>query len=686
MARDRFRYFRIEARELAQQLGQGVLDLEKGTPPADLIARMLRVAHTLKGAARVVKRPDIADLAHAVEDVLAPLRESHAAVPRERIDDLLKLLDEIGNQVATLTPPSSPAALPATAAGVDSEDLFRAFRPEMHETEGLLDAMSEAQGQVMALHPLVNRVGRVRQLAELVVDHLAAPGQRDGRPGDRATLQNTRSLAEDLRDTVTTIERDFADCVDDVSRNFREARSAAERLRLGPANAVFTLLERTARDTAQALGKQVTFQGRGGDVRLDPQVLGVAQGALVQIVRNAVAHGIEPAAERTAAGKTPFGSVTVDVMRHGQSVVFSCTDDGRGIDLEAIRRLAHLKGLSAAARDMSKAEDLLALLLESGVSTSTTVTGVSGRGVGLDVVREAAERLGGRVSVRTDAGRGTTIEMFVPLTLASFSGLLVETLGVTAIVPADAVRATERISQEAVVRMPGTQAIVYDGQTIPLGSLARALRQDSSPTRPTGRSSVVVVQGRSSTAALSVDRIVGINTVVFRPLPDLAPAAAFVAGASLDAAGTPQLVFDPDALVTAIERMASVADEVDTARPAILVIDDSLTTRMLEQSILESAGYAVDLAESAEDALQKARTSRYALFLVDVEMPGMDGFTFIERVRAEPALRDVPSILVTSRNSPDDRRRGADVGARAYIVKSEFDQGVLLDHIRELVG
>jgi two-component system chemotaxis sensor kinase CheA len=685
MARDRFRYFRIEARELVQQLGQGVLDLEKGAPPADLIARMLRLAHTLKGAARVVKRQDIADLAHAVEDILSPLRGSRAAVPRGRIDDLLKLLDDIGNQVATLTPPSNPATALATAAAVDAEDLFRAFRPEMHETDGLLDTMSEAHGHILALHPLVNRVGRVRQLAELLADHLGAPGALDGRPADRATLQNTRSLADDLRDIVSTLERELADRVDHVGRDLREARSAAERLRLGPANAILTLLERTARDTAQALDKQVIFQGRGGDVRLDPQVLGVAQRALLQIVRNAVAHGIEPTADRTAAGKAPHGSVTVDVLRRGQSVVFSCTDDGRGIDLEAIRQLAHLKGY-AAARDMSNAEDVLALLLEGGLTTSGTVTDVSGRGVGLDVVREVAEQLGGKVVATTNAGKGTTIEMIVPLTLASFSGVLVEALGVTAIVPADTVRATVRISPETIIRMPTGQSITYDGHTIPLASLARALLHDPSPTRSDGWSSVVVVQGRSSTAALLVDRVVGITNVVFRPLPDLAPAAAFVAGASLDPEGTPQLVLDADALVTAIAGIVSIASDSVTARPAILVIDDSLTTRMLEQSILESAGYVVDLAGSAEEGLQKARESQYALFLVDVEMPGMDGFTFIERVRSEPALRDVPSILVTSRNSPDDRRRGAEVGARAYIVKSEFDQGVLLDHIRGLVS
>jgi two-component system chemotaxis sensor kinase CheA len=156
-------------------------------------------------------------------------------------------------------------------------------------------------------------------------------------------------------------------------------------------------------------------------------------------------------------------------------------------------------------------------------------------------------------------------------------------------------------------------------------------------------------------------------------------------GASL-ADGAPEIVLDPEGLVAAADGAAAMSDGAPATRPTVLVIDDSLTTRMLEQSILESAGYAVDLAVSGEDALVKARDGRYALFLVDVEMPGMDGFTFIERVRTDPALRDIPSILVTSRSADDDLRRGAAVGAEAYIVKSEFNQGVLLEHIRRLVG
>jgi two-component system chemotaxis sensor kinase CheA len=192
------------------------------------------------------------------------------------------------------------------------------------------------------------------------------------------------------------------------------------------------------------------------------------------------------------------------------------------------------------------------------------------------------------------------------------------------------------------------------------------------------------VQGQTGVAALRVDQVLGTASVVLRPLPDLVATTAAVAGASLDAEGDPQLMLDPDGLVAEAQQRGapSIAPE---APPSILVVDDSLTTRMLEQSILESAGYDVGLANSGEEALEKARQGRYALFLVDVEMPAMDGFTFIERARADPALRGTPSILVTSRSSPEDRRRGEEVGAHGYICKGEFDQRELLERIRMLV-
>jgi len=683
VAHDRYKYFRVEAGEILEQLGQGALDLEKRGPAPDAVARLLRLAHTLKGAAGAVKQREIADHAHALEDALAPFRDAAIPLPRDSVDRVLSLVDMIGHRVAQLAAQSSSRETPPS--GLPDQPLL-AFRPAIDDLDALLGGVFEAHVRLGALRPRLAEVERARHVATLVVDQLSRPRDPETvRAGGQIATEKTAAMAADLRGMFGALERDLASNIDQLDRELRQVREAAERLRLVPAGALFTFLERAVRDVATALGKRVLFDASGGDVRIDTFVLNVMQGALLHIVRNAVAHGIEAGdAVRSAAGKPIEGRVTLRVSQHGRSVSFACTDDGRGIDLDAVRRVAQQKGLELEQGSTMEPEQLFRVLLKGGISTSGTVTGVSGRGIGLDVVREAAERLRGEATLRSNAGQGTTIEIRVPLSVTSFHALIVEASGGTMAIPLDAVRGGLRVVRKDVIRTDQRESILFDGQAIPLASLPHAVSAtQSSASSP--RSSAVVVHGRTGVAAFTVDRIVGPGQVIMRPLPELAPASGVVAGAALDAVGDPLLVFDPDSLVAGAQRPGAVTIAPAASRLSVLVVDDSLTTRMLEQSILESAGYDVDLATSGEEALAKARMARYALFLVDVEMPGMDGFTFIERIRADPALQHIPSILVTSRSSPDDRQRGEDVGAQAYVVKSEFDQGVLLERIRMLV-
>jgi two-component system chemotaxis sensor kinase CheA len=308
----------------------------------------------------------------------------------------------------------------------------------------------------------------------------------------------------------------------------------------------------------------------------------------------------------------------------------------------------------------------------------------AGRGVGLDVVREAVERLGAEIDVRTQRGLGSCFELLVPVSLVSVEALIVEAGGQLAAVPIEGVRGTLRVAPADVVRGAQGPAIAHEGRLIALLSLD-ALIGAASPRRALRALSAFVVEGDAS-AAVAVDRFVGIESLWLRPLPELAPASAVVAGVYVDDEGHPRPVLDAQALARQASRPAVDEALAPAAPRPILVVDDSLTTRMLERSILESAGYEVQLATSGEEALDMARRNDYALMLVDVEMPGMDGFDFIERTRTDPALRDVPCVLVTSREAPHDRQRGEAAGASAYIVKSEFDQARFLDRVAALVG
>lgn len=684
MAKDPYRYFRIEARELLEGLGQGALELEKNAASRDATARLLRLAHTLKGAARVVKQAGIAELAHAVEDRLAPYREGTGPVPKDRIDEVLRLLDSIAGQIAALEPAAEDAGgrPPARSSG---EAPFETVRVEIGEMDALLDGLAEVGAHTAALHLEIERAEQARRLAHILAEQLGTrhDGGLSGAPTAKLSV-----LAEDLRGALEGLKNRLSAETGQAEAELAQVRNAAQQLRLLPASAVFASLERTARDTAQTLRKRVDFEAAGGESRLDAHVLAALRDALHHVVRNAVAHGLEPEPERLAAGKPAAGKVRLQVERRGSRVAFVCQDDGQGIDLEAVRRSAVLKGLLPAAEAQALGmEEAIRLLLKGGLTTTATVTEVSGRGIGLDIVRATAARLNGEAHIRSEKGRGTAVELSVPVSLASLAALVVEAGDITASIPLDAVRGVLRAGAGQIAHESSRASIVWEGQVLPFLPLAAALRRPAhgSPGRRIWQ--VVVIQAGSAFAAVGVDRLLGATNTVLRPLPHPVVVEPVVSGASFDPSGNPQLVLDPGGLVEAARAArAPSAVPAPTPRPPLLVIDDSLTTRMLEQSILESAGYEVELAVSAEEALEKTRQRRYGLFVVDIEMPGMDGFEFVSRTRNDPALREIPAILVTSRSSAEDRRRGKDVGARAYIVKSEFDQGFLLQTIRGLLG
>jgi two-component system chemotaxis sensor kinase CheA len=318
------------------------------------------------------------------------------------------------------------------------------------------------------------------------------------------------------------------------------------------------------------------------------------------------------------------------------------------------------------------------------LSTATTVSEVSGRGIGLDVVADAAGQLGGRVAIRTRSGTGTTIDLTSPLSLSAQEVLFLDDGTVTA-VRLTAVLETARVAAADIVTGLTGEILRHRGRDLPFIPLAAAFGDDSSTARSLPAWSVVILAGRSGPVAIGVRRLIGTGTIAIRPLPRLAPVSPLVSGLWLDVDAQPRLVLDPDLLAGTTSRRMTITALPEPLAP-ILIVDDSLTTRMLEQSVLESAGYRVELAASAEEGLAMAARKTYSLALVDVEMPGMNGFAFVEQTRTRPELRELPCILVTSRASSEDRERGLAAGARAHLDKREFHQGTLLNRIQEVLG
>lgn len=686
MASDPYKYFRIEARDLLDGLGQGILELERGGATRAVVGRLLRLAHTLKGAARVVRQVEIAELAHTAEDLFGPFRESENPVPPERIHDVLSLLDAMETRLKALEPQSEPEQDAATQA--PTEELFRSVRVAIDDIDKALDGVAEASVSLEALRkstlPLDDAIAMSKTLCDLLAARQNGELERAGTMFARA-----RSLSERVQVSLQQLRRKLVVEVERTRRDIVQVRDTTRQLRLVPTSAAFASLERTARDAAESLKKRIRFEAAGGDTHIDAHILGALRDALLHVVRNAVAHGIENEADRLAAGKPTAGLVQLNVERRGPRIAFICKDDGRGFDLQAIRQEAIRRQLvsppeKAASLDL---EEAVGLVFQGGITTTKSVTEISGRGVGLEVVRDITARLKGDVTAHTETGRGTTVEICVPVSLTSIATLLVDAGGMVASLPMDSIRGALRVTLDQIARSPEGETILFEEEVIPFLPLAAALEMESPMTRSDRPWSVAVIRNDARLAAIGIDRIVGTSNIVMKPLPSAIAPVPSVAGASFDEEGNPHLLLDPAGLVAAVRAgRGPLPPPAPVARPRLLVIDDSLTTRMLEQSILESAGYEVDVAVSGEEALDRVRQRHYALFVVDVEMPGIDGFEFIRRTKHDPTLREIPSILVTSRASAEDRRRGEEAGAQAYIVKSEFDEAGLLQRIHNLTS
>ncbi len=689
MQKDPFKYFRIEGRELFDGLSGGVLELEKGFNVKKTVDGLLRLAHTLKGASRVVKQGGIADLAHGLEDVLGPFREQEERLPPEVINGLLRSVDAIKLQLDTLEapkpavaapPPPDAAALlaqaPASASVV--EEKFETLRVEIAEVDALLDGTSELNVRMGAFRTQLEASAKVEAKAAALVAMLS---KSEG-------TRKERAAADELRFAVTGMRQGMTSALERAEDELSQLVERAQAIRLVPASVVFGFLERGVRDAAQSEGKQVELVTKGGDTRLDGHVLAAMKDALLHVLTNATSHGIETPDVRLAAGKPTQGRITLTVERRGSQVAFSCRDDGKGIDVDAVRAAAVKKGLITAPEASAlSTEEATKLIFAPGLSTRATLSVLAGRGVGMDVVREIAERLKGSATARSERGLGTTIEVSVPVSLSSLNVLAVMAGDLIVGLPMDAIRRTRRVEPNELVRTGDGEAVLEDGKTIPFVSLGRFLGGSEHPRR--GPRSVLILKSGADALAVGVDQILQIESVVLRRLPAVIGALPVYAGASFDAEGNPQPVIDPSGLMQALRAEGGRSDAaagVGLKLPPVLVIDDSLTTRMLEKNILESAGYEVDVAVSAEDGLAKATKRAYGLFVCDVDMPGMSGFDFVTVTRADPVLKKIPAILVTSRNSAEDKKRGADVGAAGYIVKGEFDQSTLLGKVRELIG
>jgi two-component system chemotaxis sensor kinase CheA len=430
-----------------------------------------------------------------------------------------------------------------------------------------------------------------------------------------------------------------------------------------------------ARELARSQGKEVAFEVTGGDLPVDRRVLEAIKDPLIHMVRNAVDHGLEPPEEREAAGKPRTGRITAALtpLERGR-LQLTVTDDGRGIDPERVHAAARRARIESD-------DDALALLFRSGLSTSFVITDVSGHGLGLAIVKEQVERLGGSVELDSRPRAGTTIRLIIPATIATFRGLLVRAGGQRFLLPLDTI---ERVISAEPTTVRGRETIEHEGEVLPCGALSDVLTLPPQPL--TERRACAIVSAGGERAGLLVDEVLGDREVLVKDFEPPLIRIRNVAAAGLLGGGELILVLRTGDLIAGLGEHRAAAEPTGSPAepPWVLVVDDAVTTRAMERGLLELAGYQVKVAVDGLDAWTALKSDHFDLVVSDVDMPRMNGFELTQRIRADEGLQDLPVVLVSALEAREDKERGIEVGANAYVVKSSFEQSNLLEIISRL--
>ncbi|MBM3298613.1 MAG: hybrid sensor histidine kinase/response regulator [Deltaproteobacteria bacterium] len=463
-----------------------------------------------------------------------------------------------------------------------------------------------------------------------------------------------------------------------------------------PCSSLMELFPRLVRDLSRDAGKEVDLEIIGSDLEIDRRILEEMKDPLIHLVRNSIDHGIETPEERERKGKPRHGKVTVAFAQiSGNQVELVVSDDGAGIDVVRVREAAVRRGMiSEKEKGQMDGQDVLSLVFRSEVSTSPTVTSISGRGLGLAIVREKVENLGGNVSVATNREVGASFRILLPVTLSTFRGILVRAFGQPFIVPTASVERVARIKKDLVKTVGNRDTIEVDGKPVPLVWLGEILELSRSGQKNGDSDFIPMMILRSGETLVSfrVDAILQEQEVLVKGLGKQLSRVRNVAGATVLGSGKLVPILNVQDLVKsslkpshAIAGPALRVEAVEDQTRKILVVEDSITSRMLLKNILEASGYNVTTSVDGVDAWSALKTGNFDLVVSDVDMPRMNGFDLTSNIRSDERLADLPVVLVTSLGSREDRERGIDVGANAYIVKGNFDQNNLLETVERLI-
>lgn len=690
--------FRVEADEHLESLSSSLLELGK-EPSAErsreLVEVTFRAMHTLKGAARSVGLMDVEAVCQGCELVLSDVVRGRLGLTDEIVAQLQEGVDAVAALMAGRADPADASMLgDRLRLAVTDVDERRppAREPEPAPPATRGDAAAETiRLDTRKLDALLLQ-GEELLVAKLAVDERAKEARQlladvdlaRATAGD-AKLRQVETGARGLLDRLTRDRETIGGAVDGLLDEIRRAR-------MMPASTVLELFPRMVRDIAREQGKEVELSIGGADRELDRRVLETMKNPLIHLVRNAIDHGIELPEHRLQAGKPRAGRIalTVASLEDGR-VAFLVEDDGRGVDAGRVRDAGVRTRLvtADAARELADAE-AVELVFRSGLSTSPVITDVSGHGLGLAIVREQVQRLEGEVALESSPGGGTRVRLTVPATISTFRGLLVRLAGQPFLLPLEATEHVVMLDPEAIGMVEGRETIRWNGAAIPLARLGAVLGlAQTEPGAGASHPCVIVGAGRDRVGVI-VEEVLGEEEVLVKELVPPLRRVRHIAGAGLLGSGRIVLIVRAaDVVAAGLDALRPaapprVAAAADGLPPLVLVVDDAVTTRTMERNLLEGAGYRVQVAVDGADAWTALKAGEFDLVVSDVDMPRLDGFELTARIRAEPRLADLPVVLVSALETREDKERGIDVGANAYVVKSSFEQSNLLEIIRRL--
>ncbi len=689
--------FREEAREHLRSLEAGFLELESTKDPIrrqDQIHAMFRHAHSLKGDARVIGLDDLQHVAQLLENILDRFRENPLAADRPAIDNGLANLDRLRqlfeiwhDQTFGRAPQVSREAKLLPTGETPHASELRAASPSQPQDRDSSFSSENFTVRVPAerLDRMLNLVGELRI------------AQRSGNAVSGQLFDLRQYLEQTMRDAPPELRAEMEGAFDQVLRIEAEVRKQhnRERLlmqsldedirqaRLLPIGMLAESLRRAVRDLGQKLDKPLRYEVEVGKILLDKAVIEALQAPLTHLIRNAADHGVEPIAVRKAKGKPEEGCIRLQARQRGDMVRIAVSDDGAGLNYARIRASLISRGnfTPAQASELSE-QELASYLFQPGFTTSE-LGEVSGRGVGLDAVRNAAQRLHGRIELGESSTDGTTFILTVPLTVSTIRVLTVWSSGQCFGIPSAMIVQSGRARRADLRDLEGVTVVSVDGEPVRWVALVDLLGVDTAhrPATTLAVPYLLIAHGERR-VAVAVDDLEDEREVLLKPLGFPLTGMPGVLGGTIRPDGSVQLVLDltSDAFSPAQSRRGIPHAEPRPGR--VLVVDDSPTTRAVLRNLLTRAGYSVRTAVDGLDALEKLRTHPVDLVVSDFEMPRLNGVDLTRQIKIRFGL---PVILVTARERDQHRQEGLEAGADAYVVKSKFQGEGLLDIVRQFV-